>query len=105
MFFIFSVQKCAEKLSVPITCKIRVFEDIDKSIKYAQMLEKAGAQVIYFVCYSLPSARHNKAVIVRTAVTRPYWQRQERIVRSLSYFPRFTRHFGRLSDLIILVAL
>lgn len=46
------VNLAAEKLSVPITCKIRVFEDIDKTVEYAKMLEKAGCQVIIITEYS-----------------------------------------------------
>ena len=46
LFNVFSVSLAAEKLSVPITCKIRVFEDMQKTVDYAKMLEKAGCQVI-----------------------------------------------------------
>ena len=43
--FYFSVSLLNEKLSVPVTCKIRVFEDVEKTVAYAKMLEKAGCQV------------------------------------------------------------
>lgn len=35
-----------ENFSVPITCKLRVFEDMEKTVAYARMMEAAGAQMI-----------------------------------------------------------
>lgn len=42
----FAVKLANEKLSVPVTCKIRVFPEIEKTVKYAKMLEKSGCQVL-----------------------------------------------------------
>jgi tRNA-dihydrouridine synthase 1 len=40
------VEKMHEKLSVPVTCKIRIFQDVNRSIEYAKMLEKAGCSML-----------------------------------------------------------
>ena len=40
------VRNLHENLCVPVTCKIRIFPDVQKSIKYAKMLERAGCQLL-----------------------------------------------------------
>lgn len=39
------VRAVHDSVSVPISCKVRIFEDIDKTVEYAKMLEAAGCQV------------------------------------------------------------
>lgn len=43
---IFSVNGCYRKMKKPITCKIRRFEDVDKTIAYARMLQTAGCRLL-----------------------------------------------------------
>ena len=40
------IKELDENLDVPVTAKIRVYDDLEKSVEYAKMVEKAGAQII-----------------------------------------------------------
>lgn len=43
---IFSVSTLSKSLSVPVTCKVRVFQDFIKTVEYALMLQEAGCKVL-----------------------------------------------------------
>lgn len=40
------LSKAVRECNVPISCKIRVFPDVNKTVKYAKMLEQAGISMI-----------------------------------------------------------
>ena len=40
------IKKLDEELPVPVTAKIRVFDDLETTLKYAKMVEAAGAQLV-----------------------------------------------------------
>lgn len=40
------VSTCASQITVPLFCKIRIFESIEKTVKYAKMFEDAGAALL-----------------------------------------------------------
>ncbi|XP_025409480.1 tRNA-dihydrouridine(16/17) synthase [NAD(P)(+)]-like [Sipha flava] len=40
------VKTLRQNLKVPVSCKIRIFEDVSKTILYAKMLEEAGCQML-----------------------------------------------------------
>ncbi|KAF2892912.1 hypothetical protein ILUMI_13248 [Ignelater luminosus] len=40
------VSTLSKSVKVPITCKIRIFEDLDKTVRYAKMLESAGCSML-----------------------------------------------------------
>ena len=46
--FVFLVKAACARIQKPVTCKIRIYESIEKTVAYAKRLEKAGAKVIFF---------------------------------------------------------
>ena len=43
---VISVNVLHKNLSIPVTAKFRVFSSVEKTVEYAKMLERAGAQIL-----------------------------------------------------------
>jgi tRNA-dihydrouridine synthase len=39
------VEKLHNNLNIPVTCKIRIYPELEKTLEYAKNLEKSGVQV------------------------------------------------------------
>ena len=46
VFELFAVKRVREKVNIPVTCKIRVFDDVDKTIAYAKMIVDSGCYML-----------------------------------------------------------
>lgn len=45
-YFLVPVTAMSNAVSIPITCKVRVYDNIEKSVEYALMLQKAGCKLL-----------------------------------------------------------
>ena len=49
------MSEAVKNSKIPVTAKIRVFDDIDKSVEYAKMIESTGIAVnVNFIIFMLP---------------------------------------------------
>lgn len=46
LFVVLAVRRIREEVCIPVSCKIRIFPDVKKTIQYAQALEKAGCYML-----------------------------------------------------------
>jgi tRNA-dihydrouridine synthase 1 len=58
---------------VPVTAKFRIFSDVNKTVEYAKMLERAGAQIL--TCHGrLREQRGHNTVRFPDCARAPAWR-------------------------------
>ena len=109
ILFTFVVKKCHENLKVPITCKIRVFPEIEKTVKYAKLLEAAGCQVSFLGQSNLIFGQDYNFFLLQKSFTDPKKLfknlQNSKSVTSFTVFLSLSKFFHKMVSSVINIAI